>query len=936
MGDVTTAFTTNSVTNTADCSSFTATLPVANSADGSSLTATLPVTNSADGSSFTATLLVTNSADGSSFTATLPVTNSADGSSFTATLLVTNSAVGSSFTATLPVTNSAVGSSFTAQTLPVTNSADGSSSTAQTLPVTNSADGSSFTATLLVTNSAVGSSFTATLPVTNSAVGSSFTAQTLPVTNSADGSSSTAQTLPVTNSADGSSSTAQTLPVTNSADGSSSTAQTLPVTSSADGSSSTAQTLPVTNSADGSSFTAQTLPVTNSAECSSSTAQTLPVTNSADGSSSTAQTLPATNSAECSSSTAQTLPVTNSADGSSSTAQTLPVTNSADGSSSTAQNVPVTNSADGSSSTAQTLPVTNSADFSSSTAQTLPVTNLSVDTSSTSPSIIDITFELIKLHACTQSSCTSTWTPVYSAASIQLCMMKTASMSQVKVERSITINADLSWHVHVAGKLLDNSIKVLQEIPNQISSINCLQNIMHCVKSAYICPGNPQLEFVEIVSSRSSLSSKGEFVDSEMEVVDIDGCTYGRTVRTSDCELLCTDPKRCKSCVIHRSNLRVAKCRQQHKNSDRIAHDSHCNIRFLSEHEISQRLESAQNQKNVLREKVKRLEQEKRAQKLIAKEGVTLTRNDENDINSILTDADITTAFEEDSFQSIFWEQQKKYNSLKTKNQMRWHPLIIRFALSLRCASSAAYRTVSSSGLLSLPSERTLRDYTHWCKLQNGVHFPLIKKAKEILSKESIEGEERQFALVMDEMKIKHGLVFRKHTGDLVGFCDLGTVNQELEAMATTRSPKLAEQMLVFMVRPIFKPSLTFMIASYASTNLSGEKLYVPVWEIVEALEYNKMPVLSLTSDGAAPNRCLYKLCRIKEDTHKTPNPYADRDLYFFCDPPHLIKTARNCLSNSGAHSRSRNLMVSVILFEITSVIFTFYRKMVSPCLGSM
>ena len=178
------------------------------------------------------------------------------------------------------------------------------------------------------------------------------------------------------------------------------------------------------------------------------------------------------------------------------------------GSSSTAQTLPVTNSAECSSSTAQTLPVTNSADGSSSTAhETLPVTNLSVDTSSTSPSIIDITFELIKLHACTQSSCTSTWTPVYSAASIQLCMMKTASMSQVKVERSITINADLSWHVHVAGKLLDNSIKVLQEIPNQISSINCLQNIMHCVKSAYICPGNPQLEFVEIVSSRSSLSS---------------------------------------------------------------------------------------------------------------------------------------------------------------------------------------------------------------------------------------------------------------------------------------------------------------------------------------------------------------------------------------------------------------------------------------------
>ena len=64
-----------------------------------------------------------------------------------------------------------------------------------------------------------------------------------------------------------------------------------------------------------------------------------------------------------------------------------------------------------------------------------------------------------------------------------------------------------------------------------------------------------------------------------------------------------------------------------------------------------------------------------------------------------------------------------------------------------------------------------------------------------------------------------------------------------------------------------------------------------PVWEVVEALEFSRLPVLLLTSDGAAPNRRFYKLCRIKDKTHKTPNPFADRDLYFFCDPPHLLKT---------------------------------------------
>ena len=64
-------------------------------------------------------------------------------------------------------------------------------------------------------------------------------------------------------------------------------------------------------------------------------------------------------------------------------------------------------------------------------------------------------------------------------------------------------------------------------------------------------------------------------------------------------------------------------------------------------------------------------------------------------------------------------------------------------------------------------------------------------------------------------MKIKSDLVYRNHTGDLVGFCDLGTVNQEFEELAAAGecsnlnpTPKLAEHMLTFMIRPIFSPSL--------------------------------------------------------------------------------------------------------------------------------
>ena len=51
---------------------------------------------------------------------------------------------------------------------------------------------------------------------------------------------------------------------------------------------------------------------------------------------------------------------------------------------------------------------------------------------------------------------------------------------------------------------------------------------------------------------------------------------------------------------------------------------------------------------------------------------------------------------------------------------------------------------------------------------------------------------------------------------------------------------------------------------------------------------------MGVTSDGASVNRRLIRLHQHKMALlHKTPNPFSDdnRYLYFFSDPPHLIKT---------------------------------------------
>lgn len=58
------------------------------------------------------------------------------------------------------------------------------------------------------------------------------------------------------------------------------------------------------------------------------------------------------------------------------------------------------------------------------------------------------------------------------------------------------------------------------------------------------------------------------------------------------------------------------------------------------------------------------------------------------------------------------------------------------------------------------------------------------------------------------------------------------------------------------------------------------------------------MKVMGLTADGASVNRKLIKLhSDVKKIIYKTVNPFSDdrRSFLFFSDPPHLLKTTRNC-----------------------------------------
>ena len=80
----------------------------------------------------------------------------------------------------------------------------------------------------------------------------------------------------------------------------------------------------------------------------------------------------------------------------------------------------------------------------------------------------------------------------------------------------------------------------------------------------------------------------------------------------------------------------------------------------------------------------------------IDRKGVKKDDTFANDIDQIMNENKENVT----PFMSLFYEQQRL---AREKGSMRYHPMIIRFCLSLASKSSSAYDELRSSGVLKLP-----------------------------------------------------------------------------------------------------------------------------------------------------------------------------------------------------------------------------------------
>ena len=379
--------------------------------------------------------------------------------------------------------------------------------------------------------------------------------------------------------------------------------------------------------------------------------------------------------------------------------------------------------------------------------------------------------------------------------------------------------------------------------------------------------------------------------------------------RSPSCILLVKNSHSCKQCNRLENSLRSSfkKDTKRKLKSDLEPAKNKAPISLTSPKKVLLTLQNYRLENKQLKADIEKMKIE------IEKSSVNITQDLNDDFKYVMSQNESKMT----PFMKLFWSEQQKYLSSTTSRNVRYHPMIIRYCLALASKSPAAYEQLrydesSGTGVLVLPSRRRLQDYKNYITPQRGFNPLIVKELKNKVKEFS--DIEKYIVLLFDEIKIQEQLVWDKHTGELIGYVDLGDVDVNYSSL--NKVDELATHMLVFMVRSLVNP-IKFSFANFATTGATSSKIFTLFWSAVSILELQcTLKVIATTSDGASPNRKFFRMNEIFNEptdekrgvTYKVKNMFADRYIYFIADPPHLIKTGRNCLTHSG-HGRCTRYM---------------------------
>lgn len=384
----------------------------------------------------------------------------------------------------------------------------------------------------------------------------------------------------------------------------------------------------------------------------------------------------------------------------------------------------------------------------------------------------------------------------------------------------------------------------------------------------------------------------------------------GSVIRHVNCAIIMMNGRNnkcCDKCKQYRNNSLLKQLNRMSKflDNEQCSTSSHTNYRFLSSDQKNERLKRLHAE---LRNKVRQLNTiQDSIQRMFENDGIPLDFGDDFTVLMKKYTPLIESTHKKDSFQYLFWKQQLNAMTMANPKSVRWHPLVIKWCLYLHHKSSGAYKTLRESGILKLPSERTLRDYRHFAPAKAGFSKSYDQQLLDLVKAKPSKDLAKYIVILVDEMYVKEGLVYDKCTGALTGFVELGDVDSHLNqceqsSMKSLRA--LAKTIVVFMVSGVVS-SLVFPYAVYPVRSLKACNLFPLLWEVIGRLSRHGFRVLGVTCDGASSNRKMFQMHdSTNSAVYKTINVYSsDRHpIFFISDPPHLLKTIRNCFANSKRH----------------------------------
>ena len=415
---------------------------------------------------------------------------------------------------------------------------------------------------------------------------------------------------------------------------------------------------------------------------------------------------------------------------------------------------------------------------------------------------------------------------------------------QVIITRSVAFQSTGTWAISIHGKEIDAAqCPALSGFPRAITTCDSISSFLTSLGSLHICCGNPDQKFIPLADSRKGVfkNQRGTAITAYREhsyPVRDKSARYTSTICSSNCHfLLATEGYQCSSCQQHRRTL-LTLLNRLGKGETETAKLSSTNLRYLTTPEKKEKYKSMRS--TIVSQSHENLHLRKELSAALQKLSVTLQEGLCDDIAQIARENEDTldSLIPDGSPMRLLWEQQKKVLSVNSTSGMRWHPLLVKWCLSLKLKSPAAYRTLKESGFLILPSERTLRDYTHYMESGPGYRDDVDVHLSRLANLDSSPPYQKLVVVTINKMKIKEDLVFNKHSGNLVGFVDFGSADKSLQSLipSEVRRPSIASHMLVVMVRFLFK-NLNFVYAVFPTVVTAGYEIYSALWEGIGRLE---------------------------------------------------------------------------------------------------